>query len=63
MDDLIIEKEHEEIFVGGSIADDGEIEVCGLYKEQSMYIGAEEAEQIVNHLIKVFDITPEQRNK
>ena len=28
-----------------------------------MFINKENAEKIVNHLITVFDITPEQRNK
>jgi len=47
------------------IDDDSQIIVgtTHCYVENSIFIDKTDAEQIVNHLIKVFDITPEQRNK
>ena len=44
-------------------AGEAEIRIVESREGASIYVTEEKAAQIVNHLIKVFEITPEQRNK
>ena len=58
-DFMIIDSEKDQHYGDGQIEIQNHFGACSTV----LYIDKPKAIQIVSHLIKVFDITPEQRNK